>query len=1063
MRVLLKNDIITSDKYLEAFPTLYFKTDCVVKKSSTQWRGAIHNPPDKNQQTIISGHSDYGVTDELVKYYNPQTWWTINKQTTNSCVHALPLGITNNTKESTLHSIYGNVDCMIEVMNEPKNDKNLVYMNFNRNTYHERKTVYDIFSNKPWVTIGNIENTLEGRTKFLRQIRNHTFVLCPRGNGVDTHRLWETLYMGSIPIVRRDIGYSDFYDLPICFVDSWEQVTLDFLEKEKVRIQNTTWNLDKLKITYWLNRINASIGKRMKIGTVLTACDLNPLYCDFIPPFIKAWKTLFPEIDVVVVLVAEEVPDTLKEYSSYIRISKPIEGIHTAFHAQCIRLLYPRHIDNDKGVLITDMDMLPMNRSYYEKSVADLSDSMFIAYRDICLPHEIPMCYNIATPNTWKVVFGDKTDEETLREWYNPIYDGVHGGKGWNTDQIILINAYKEYTGPKIILNDRITGYNRLDRVINNQFSDLNILKKLIESGMYTDYHCLRPYNDHKAMNNFIIDCLNPNVKVLEDKVFSFCIYGTERNYYEGLLENIEIIKREFPEFEIYIYKGICDPSWVFDDSLKVIETERSGAINMLYRYLPVTFAGVGFIRDADSRITERDIWCIQEFLKSNKLYHIIRDHFYHKSPIMGGIFGWRQPINFPLDLTSDIGYSHDMSYIEKHLYPLVKNNTLVHSNIYGYVGEHVEVITIPQKDKYDFIGNVIWNGKPKFEYTVGNIVELLNWLRGQDQFKLIQYLSDTIDPSLIPYHQRRNVFDIAYTANYYLRNIEKAQYWLSQFEFAELDGHIYNNANYLFGILSKKIVATFDYKREPAENEIVIVYGNYPDWHHALPYSSKLYRHVSWFFKVQHHVVEYHPCWESVDTIYILNLKERSDRFSDTLTALASVHAPIHRIHHYKAEKNGLPPYVGATKNHVDCIKHFQGSSAKNCLILEDDVVFIDDKEHVWDSISKFFSGSYNYNIAFLSLSRIGERQPLDDLISITKQQCTTSAAYFLTKDTSQTVLDVTNEGLEKMTETGNHHTYCIDRYWCKLPDLLFFKKKLVYQRPSFSNLTQSVNFHLD
>ena len=80
-------------------------------------------------------------------------------------------------------------------------------------------------------------------------------------------------------------------------------------------------------------------------------------------------------------------------------------------------------------------------------------------------------------------------------------------------------------------------------------------------------------------------------------KVFSFCIYGTERNYYEGLLENIQIIRDYFPDFKIYIYKGECDPTWTFEgDDLVIIETKRSGAINMLYRYLPVTFVQTGFI-----------------------------------------------------------------------------------------------------------------------------------------------------------------------------------------------------------------------------------------------------------------------------------------------------------------------------------------------------------------------------------------------------------------------------------------------------------------------------------
>jgi hypothetical protein len=72
-------------------------------------------------------------------------------------------------------------------------------------------------------------------------------------------------------------------------------------------------------------------------------------------------------------------------------------------------------------------------------------------------------------------------------------------------------------------------------------------------------------------------------------KVFSFCIYGTEKNYYEGLLENIKIIQEYFPDFEIYIYKGICDPNWVFEgENIKVIETGREGGVNMFYRFLPI-------------------------------------------------------------------------------------------------------------------------------------------------------------------------------------------------------------------------------------------------------------------------------------------------------------------------------------------------------------------------------------------------------------------------------------------------------------------------------------------
>jgi len=546
-------------------------------------------------------------------------------------------------------------------------------------------------------------------------------------------------------------------------------------------------------------------------------------------------------------------------------------------------------------------------------------------------------------------------------------------------------------------------------------------------------------------------------------KVFSFCIYGTERNYYEGLLENIQIIQEYFPDFEIYIYKGICDPSWTFEENCKVIETHKEGAINMLYRYLPIGFADIGFIRDADSRIIERDRWCISEFLNSSFSYHIIRDHYWHKEPIMGGIFGWKKQVEIDLSLDSVIGYSQDMAYLKQHLYPLIKSDSLVHTNNHAFCGEHVQLITIPHKDQWDFIGNVIWNSLPKFQYQIGNIIQQLNFLRSQDQFILCQFLTDQLNPLDIPYHSRNQIFDIGYAANYYLKNIPKCQYWLEKFEFAEITSNVYHNSNFLFGILGKKVIASFDSQREPVEDEIVIIYGNYPDWHHALPYSSKVFRHASLFGQIKHDKIEYDLAWEDVDIIYILNLKERSDRFNDTLLALCSVKAPIHRIHHYKAEKDGLPPYVGATKNHVDVMKHFKESEKNNCLILEDDVVFIDDHKFISESLKSFFTKKYKYNICFLSLSKIGERQPFDDLLSITKQQCTTSAAYFLNKESLEIVLQVAEEGLLKMTETSDHHNFCIDRYWCKLPELYLFKKKLVFQRPSFSNLTKQVNFHLD
>lgn len=248
------DDIIATDKYLAAFPDHYCKTD-VFYLDSYFWRGTVVTAPE-TADLIVSGHSDYPITDEIADRYPGTTWWSVNSQSLR--VRGLPIGITNDCDESALHRIYGNIPMMEDVVREPRIIKNRVYMNFTLCTHPSRQEVYDMFHSKPWVTVGEHVSTMEARKVFLQEIRNHEFVLCPRGNGVDTHRLWETLYMGSIPIVQRDIAHRGWEDLPIAWIDSWNEVTEEWMDSQLERIRTGTWAMEKLKASYWIEKIRTS-------------------------------------------------------------------------------------------------------------------------------------------------------------------------------------------------------------------------------------------------------------------------------------------------------------------------------------------------------------------------------------------------------------------------------------------------------------------------------------------------------------------------------------------------------------------------------------------------------------------------------------------------------------------------------------------------------------------------------------------------------------------------------------------------------------------------------------
>lgn len=252
----------------------------------------------------------------------------------------------------------------------------------------------------------------------------------------------------------------------------------------------------------------------MKLDCVLTAVNDNNLYLDFIPLFINTWKKLYPSIDIKIILISNEIPEKYKEYSEYIILFTPIENISTSFISQYIRILYPSILNYENGVLITDIDMIPMNRTYYTKNIEEYDNSNFIYYREnVCMNYkQLAICYNVATPLIWKEIFNIYSVDDIINRLFN-VYTKInyvegHGKSGWCTDQIDLYSYvinWNKNTNKLICLKENKTKFKRLDRLT------FNINEKLlidISNGLYTDYHCFRPMSKYSQINNNIYNAL---------------------------------------------------------------------------------------------------------------------------------------------------------------------------------------------------------------------------------------------------------------------------------------------------------------------------------------------------------------------------------------------------------------------------------------------------------------------------------------------------------------------------------------------------------------------------
>ena len=573
-------------------------------------------------------------------------------------------------------------------------------------------------------------------------------------------------------------------------------------------------------------------------------------------------------------------------------------------------------------------------------------------------------------------------------------------------------------------------------------------------------------------------------------KIFSFCVYGKNKIYYHGLLENIRLIKEHFPDFLIFIYVGSDYLQDFFKDisGIKLIPTNTDKDQNTLYRYLPILEDDVEllFVRDADSEVNERDRWCIKEFIKSDFQSHAIRDHFWHKSRFMAGTSGFKKPA---LDLardafakhfkkmasTDEFFYGKDEVFLQKYVYPLIQHSIMVHTDINAYMGETHFPIEC-ENNNVNFVGNVMnydEHGKKsyRFKYNDFNFTHQFKWLLEQGQWKLISNLAEKMDIHAIPFGERANVLNTICLANFHLIDMKRAMENYKLFEFCEISEYTIQQSNCFYQIIQlngKKVVASTVLSYEPKEDEVVFYYGKYPIDHMMLPQSNKIYRNVFFYPQLPHGKVVFDDHWEKIDQIYIINLEVRSDRYIEIMGELAEMGVPLNKIYHYKAKKDGTvgEAYVGATKNHVDAIKHMIDNGYENCMFLEDDFVFTSSTEQHKRSLKTFLDRDYDFDICFVAASRFHRREKHDDLLMRSYQGCTTSAGYILNKKTVKKVYDCVLEGYEKIKETKDANKYCIDRYWAKLNKdnkLFIFRDKMGYQRPNYSNLKNTVSMFFD
>ena len=181
--------------------------------------------------------------------------------------------------------------------------------------------------------------------------------------------------------------------------------------------------------------------------------------------------------------------------------------------------------------------------------------------------------------------------------------------------------------------------------------------------------------------------------------VVAMSLYGAQLRYTAGVMRNAYLMRQNFPGWKLWIYiespmssKYPAVPENVISQLVSAgaevhyISPEDDMIPPMMWRFLVADDAAVDWfiVRDADSRLTQRDAATVAVWMQSSRAFHCVRDHPSHATyAISGGLWGGRAPL-LRLVLRRSwatmmhgvaAGYLNDMNFLNSVIWPRVERH----------------------------------------------------------------------------------------------------------------------------------------------------------------------------------------------------------------------------------------------------------------------------------------------------------------------------------------------------------------------------------------------------
>lgn len=202
---------------------------------------------------LVTHNSDLSIPGPFLGFLDdPQLigWYGQNVDTKpHAKLHPIPIGLGNR---------YTSVGKQFEkILSEQSKSQfrsktTLLYLNFAIGTYPKvRAPLFEKFASRSYCKVTK-KTSYE---IYLSEIAESKFVLAPRGNGYDCHRIWEVMLLGSIPVVKSSPLDPLFDELPVLIIKDWDEISEEWLEEKWVEMSKKEFAVEKLYMDYWTKLI----------------------------------------------------------------------------------------------------------------------------------------------------------------------------------------------------------------------------------------------------------------------------------------------------------------------------------------------------------------------------------------------------------------------------------------------------------------------------------------------------------------------------------------------------------------------------------------------------------------------------------------------------------------------------------------------------------------------------------------------------------------------------------------------------------------------------------------